>query len=181
MWKDKEETAEKLLENNTLLIDGRIDASTADYIFQSMLYLETIGSPDIKIYISSPGGEGDNGLTVYDMIRVYKGKKTAIVVGAASSMAAIILQAADVRKALRYSTILIHYIHFNERLSFDEEKNGIKIRRALAILEKSQKKIYNIISKKTKRSKKEIARQFRKDQSMTAKEALNFGLIDEII
>lgn len=104
-------TQKDLLDRNIVEItDERIEGETFYYVREVLLQLTARGSPDIEVFISCTGGMVNPGMDAYDMLRYYKGKKTGIVVGFAMSMAAILLQACDERKAYQHAGILIHHI-----------------------------------------------------------------------
>ena len=80
------ETQERLLDKNTVDVVGDIDGEMAFYVRKAIMRLMVKGCPPIEIYISSNGGSVDYGLDIYDMFKLYKGEKTGIVIGIASSM-----------------------------------------------------------------------------------------------
>lgn len=77
-----------------------------------------IGAPDIKVLISSNGGDVDFGLHIYDLISTYPGHSTGVVYCKADSMAATILQGCDVRLCAKHASVFIHHISRNS-VSFD--------------------------------------------------------------
>jgi ATP-dependent Clp protease protease subunit len=168
-----------LLERNTIYIGGEVDVDMIVYVREAILRLTAKGSPDITLLITSEGGSVDIGLDIYDILEGYSGKKTAIVFGYAHSMAAIILQACQKRIAKRHARILLHHIS-KTQISLDALRDQKKTKDIRAELEKSQKLLYKILVDRTKHSVEEIKAVCAKDQSMSANEALAFGLIDEI-
>jgi len=98
----------KFLENKEIHIAGFIDESTADYVHECMLHLQTHGSPDIKVIFRSEGGQIEAGLHIYDELRHYAGETKGIVRGFAHSAAAVILQGCSERLAYRHSSLLLH-------------------------------------------------------------------------
>ncbi|MFA7169922.1 MAG: ATP-dependent Clp protease proteolytic subunit [Candidatus Paceibacterota bacterium] len=170
-----------LLEKNILEItDEKINAETFYHVCESVFALIAKGSPDIEIIITSGGGSVEPGLAIYDLLRLYKGKKTGIVVGYAHSMAAIILQACEVRKACKHAELLIHNIRRND-VSLDVLRDSEKLSKLREEMEKDQKKHYEILSERTGRSIEEICRKCEEEIKLDANEAKEFGLIDEII
>lgn len=182
MWKnDKLDDVQKgLLEKNIIDISGEIDVDTAFYVREALMRLVAKGSPDIKILITSDGGHVFVGLDVYDLLRNYSGATEGVVYGFARSMAAVILQACKKRIALRHANILIHHIAKTE-VSLDILRDKRRTERLRDELEKNQERMYKILVDRTGRKVGEIKRECAKDREMSAEEALEFGLIDEII
>ena len=162
----------ELLEKNILEITGGIEANEKMffYVEEAILRLTAKGSPEIEIYIRSPGGSVFTALNIYDILRYYKGKKTGIVVGYAASMAAIILQACDVRKAYRYSEILIHHIA-TDNVSLDIMRSKEGMARLKLRLEKSQEGQYLILSQRTGKTISEIRKECAKNKGMDPERA----------
>jgi ATP-dependent Clp protease protease subunit len=167
------------LRKNILIIKDDINDESVEYVKEafSMLYLK--GSPNITILISSEGGSVDAGLDIVDILSLYPGKKTAIVIGCASSMAAVILQVCDERKATPHSSILIHHIN-RRRIGLDVLRDKKKTDALLKSMEKSQERLYKILAKKTGRNVKEIRVECEKNRHMTVDEAIAFGLLDGV-
>ncbi|PJE58545.1 MAG: hypothetical protein COU81_00180 [Candidatus Portnoybacteria bacterium CG10_big_fil_rev_8_21_14_0_10_36_7] len=182
MWKYEhiDETRQQLLSKGIIDLSGDIDEDMAMYIRESLMILATKGNPDIKIIITSNGGNVGVGLAIYDMLRIYPGRVTGEAKSFCRSMATVILQACDHRMASANSKIKIHNVLVKD-LSLSVLRNPQKITKLIASLEADQKIINNIYSLRTGRSLKKITRESDKDIIMTAQEALEFGLIDEII
>lgn len=174
------ETQENLLEKNTIDIVGDIDGETAFYVRKAIMRLMAKGCPPVEIYISSNGGSVDYGLDIYDMFKLYKGEKTGIVIGIASSMAAVILQACEKRKATAHADILIHHISKGD-IKLDVLRDKTRLDEAIKSMEENQLFIYKILGVKTGKDIQAIKEECAKDESMTAEAALAFGLIDQII
>lgn len=158
---------------------GDINVSLIEYIEEAISLLYLKGSPDITILITSGGGSVDVSLDIIDILSLYPGKKTAIVLGQAASMAAVILQVCDVRKATTYAGILIHHIN-RRQVGLDTLRDQKKRDDLLNGMEKNQDKIYKILSERTKRSVQEIRVECEKERHMSVEEAKEFGLIDEV-
>jgi ATP-dependent Clp protease, protease subunit len=171
----------ELLKKGVIDLTDDVNSNLADYIRECMIRLNIMGNPDITISITSDGGNVGAGLCVYDMIRLYPGRKTGVVIGFARSMAVTILQACDTRKCHLHSRILIHNVSIEDSITIDKLKNPEKIKEMIDDMEASQKRIYQIIKDKTGKTEDEIVIACQKDSDMTSEEALEFGLIDEII
>ena len=166
------------LEKNIIVIKGDINGITVLYIEEALSMLYVKKSPDIFILISSAGGSVEAGLDIVDLLSLYPGKKTAIVTKEARSMAAVIIQVCDERRATPHSTIMIH--HIRRRITLDVLRDKKKRSAFLNEMEKTQEKIYKILAQKTKKQIKDISGECKKERNMTVNEAIEFGLIDMI-
>lgn len=158
---------------------GEIGSHTVAHVANSLDYmiLQDRRKP-IHMRLNSPGGSVVDGLAVYDVI-VLAAKKTPIhiaVNGAARSMAAIILQAATVRKAYRNAELLLHEVSYglqgrhSEHRDFDKEAARL------------QKKLDTIVVERSQITLAELKKLTdRRDYTISAQEALQHGLIDQII
>lgn len=182
MWKnDKlDDVHLKLLDQNIIAIGGEIDVDLALFVREALLRLMGRGSPSIKVIISSQGGDVDCGLIIYDLLRSYEGETTGIVHGLASSMAVTILQACSKRVAMLHASILIHHISHGE-VKLDVLRDPDALAKIRKNLEEQQAMLDEILAARTKRNLAEIKAACAKDQKMSAKEALIFGLIDEVL
>lgn len=173
-------TQEGLLDKNIIDINDETGKYIAMYLREALQRLRAKGSPDIEIHITSPGGDVEIGLDMYDFLCSYKGKKTAIVFAFAHSMAAVILQACEVRNCTRHAKILIHHITRNS-ISLTTLRNAKELKKAIADMEERQQRLYRILSERTSKTIPQIKKECEKEKPMNAEEALKFGLIDEII
>jgi len=173
------ETRLKLLERGIFWIHGEIIGSMMQEVLESLAILDSNGSPDVEIRITSGGGSYTIGLDVYDAIRRYKGKKTGVVYGHARSMAAIILQACEKRLALPNSRILIHNINARE-VSLDTLEDEVRLQKMVRAMKTDQDAMHKILMHRTGKSKEEIEKTCAKNTEMNAKQALEYGLIDSI-
>lgn len=182
MWKYShiDETRQKLLSKGIIDLGGEMDENMAMYIRDAMRILATNDNPDIEIIITSNGGNITIGLDIYDMIRTYPGKTTGRVESFCRSIATIVLQACDHRLASRHSEIKIHNVTVY-KIKYDLITDPNKLDKFITELRSDQKKINEIYIKRTRRTANKIASQSKKDENMTAQEALKFRLIDEII
>ena len=167
----------RLLKDRIIFLSGEIDSSTANIIISQLLYLDSINNEDISLYINSPGGEITSGLAIYDTMNFIKSDVKTICVGMAASMGAFILSSGAIGK--RYS-LLNGEIMIHQPLGGAEGKaSDIKI--AAEHILKIKNKINKILSKNTKKSLKQIIKDTECDHFLDAKEALDYGIIDEII
>ncbi|MBP9669428.1 MAG: ATP-dependent Clp protease proteolytic subunit [Candidatus Pacebacteria bacterium] len=164
----------------TIVIDDDITRKVFEQVAGCMLHLIGKKSPPIKIIINSPGGEVDSGLDIYDLLRLYEGEKTGIVIDRAASMGAVILQACNVRACARHASILIHHVS-RSNITLDQLRNPRKLKEVRDSMEKSQAKLYAILTDRTGQSVSRIRTVCALDKHMSAREALKFGLIDKIV
>ncbi len=169
-----------LLERNVLYLEGEVRGEMVDQVHFSIMELDGRGSPPIEIRIYTGGGDVHAGLAVYDFLRRYEGKKTGVVYGYARSMGAVILQACDERLCLPYSTVLIHHVSTTS-VSLDELEDPDRLDRLRKSLQADQETLYEILVTRSGKTKEEVRDACKKDKDMTAKEALDFGLIDKIV
>lgn len=165
----------RLLKERIILLNNEITDETANITIAQLLYLASVGDDDIYIYINSPGGSITAGLAIYDTMKFIKPKVITICVGLAASMAAFILSSGDKRYALKNSEIMIHEpstkIYGNASDIFNHTK----------WLEKIKNKVDLILAKNTNKTIEEIETATLRDNFMDSDEALNFGIIDEIL
>ena len=167
----------KLLESRIIFINGEINDTLSNLVISELLYLDSINHNDIDIYINSPGGSVSSGLEIIDTMNYIKSDVKTIVTGLAASMAAVILAngASGKRYSLKHSEIMIHQPIGN----ISGQETDIKIQ---AERISSKKKILNkMLSNLTKKSLKIIEKDTERDKYMTSYEALEYGIIDNII
>lgn len=160
-----------------LFLVGSIDQRMAMDFISAMLILAE-EHQDAEIYIDSPGGEVSAGLMIYDVLNSYKYKITMYCTGLAASMAAIILAGGQKgrRFILPHSKVMIHEPIISGGLGGSAttiEKTAQNILETKAVLNK-------ILSEHTGRSVSEINKATIDDNFMTAEEAVNFGICDDI-
>lgn len=173
-----EEIRMGLLEKRILLIDGDVDEEMSESVLTRLDILRCDGSPPIEVELRTYGGCVFEGRHIYDALTRYAGEKTCVVTTKALSMGAIILQACDVRVGLPGSLFLIHDGSLSCKV--DELLNTKKFAKLRKMLLLEQKAFDEIIALRTGKSVKQIHAACLKDEPMTAKEALEFGLIDKI-
>ena len=181
---DKEQYGERsydifsrLLKDRIIFVSGEINESLANSVIAQLLYLDSIETKDIYLYINSPGGIVSEGLAIYDTMNYIKSDVSTICVGLAASMGAFLLLSGTKGKriALENSEIMIH-----QPLGGTEgQVTDIKI--ATERLIKIKKKLNNIISLKTNKSIKKIEKDIERDYYMDPHEALEYGIIDKVI
>lgn len=167
-------------ERNTVLINGEIDGAAADRVL-SAFHLFDPNKP-VLVILNSEGGSEFSGLAIYDTIKAHPSEVTIRVMGEASSMAAVILQAGDVRQASPHSTIMTHIGSWG--VEGTHKKNA---KRYLQHSEKMDKILDQIMLSRVNEKHSDHpktmewwSRREQFDNWMMAAEALELGLIDEI-
>ncbi len=181
---DKEQYGERsydifsrLLKDRIIFISGEIDENLANTVIAELLYLDSLETKDIYLYINSPGGSVTEGMAIYDTMNYINSDVSTICVGLAASMGAFLLLsgAKGKRIALENSEIMIH-----QPLGGAEgQVTDIKI--ATDRLIKIKKKLNNIISLKTNKNIKKIEKDTERDFFMDSYEAKEYGIVDKVI
>lgn len=168
----------RLLKDRIIFLGDEIDDNTASLVVAQMLFLEMEDpDADIMLYINSPGGSVTSGMAIYDTMRYLKCEVSTVCVGMAASMGAFLLAAGakGKRKALPHAEIMIHQPLGGAR----GQATDIQIH-AEQIL-KTKKTLNELLAQNTGKPLKTIEKDVERDHFLTAQEALDYGLIDEII
>lgn len=168
----------RLLKDRILFLGGEITDDEANLVIAQLLFLEADDpDKDIFLYINSPGGSVSAGLAIYDTIRYLKCEVVTICVGLAASMGAFLLAsgAKGKRKALPNSEIMIHQPSGGAY----GQASDVKIHADHII--KTRKKLNEILAERTGQPLSVIEEATERDNFLSAEEALEFGLIDEIV
>lgn len=168
----------RLLKDRIIFLSGEIDGSVADVVVAQLLFLEAEDpDKDIMLYINSPGGEVTAGMAIYDTMNYIKAPVSTIVIGMAASMAAVLLAAGEKGKriALPNSEIMIHQPLGGAK----GQATDIAIQAEQII--KTKNKLNDILAGCTGRSIEQIRADVERDHYLSAQEALEYGLIDNII
>ena len=168
----------KLLKDRIIFLGDEVNDATAGLIVAQLLFLESEDpDKDIHLYINSPGGSITAGMAIYDTMQYIKPDVSTICVGSAASMGAVLLTAGTKGKryALPHARVMIHQplggvqgqaseieIHAREILRMREELNGILASRSGQDIEV-------------------VARDTDRDNFMSAQDAVEYGLIDEVL
>ena len=171
----------RLLSDRIIVLSDKVNDTTASLVVAQLLFLESQDSEkDISLYINSPGGSVTAGLAIYDTMNYIKCDVSTICVGMAASMGAFLLSsgAKGKRIALPNSEILIHQplIGGNGRTG-----QATDIDWAAKNLVRTKERLNEILAKNTGKSYEQIVQDTDRDNSMTAQEALAYGLVDKVI
>lgn len=169
----------RLLRERIIFIGSSLDDHIASLIIAQLIFLEAEDTDkDINIYINTPGGSVTSGLAIYDTMRYIKPDVSTICVGMAASMGAILLAGgtSGKRSSLPNAKILIHQPWIG---GLQGQTTDIEIH-AKEML-KTRDTLYNILVKHTGKSLDEISRDCDRDYFLTAQEAKEYHLIDNIL
>lgn len=168
----------RLMMDRIIFLGLPIDDYVANIIQAQLLYLDSADSgKDIQIYFNSPGGSVYAGLGIYDTMQFIQCDVATICTGMAASMAAVLLCAgqAGKRSALTHSRVMIH----QPMGGAQGQASDIEI--TTREIMKLRDELYNIISKHSGKSFDEVLKNSDRDYWMTAAEAKEYGMIDEIL
>lgn len=167
----------RLLKDRIIILGGEIDDSKANIIVASLLYLDSLNNDDISIYINSPGGSVTAGMAIYDTMNLIKSDVKTICMGMAASMAALLLSSGKKGKryCLKNSEVMIH-----QPLG-GAEGQATEIKIAAEHILKIKDKINKMLAHNTGKNLKTVENDTERDYFLSSKEALDYGLIDEII
>ena len=168
----------RLLKERIIFLGEEVNDTSASIIVAQLLFLEAEDpSKDIHLYINSPGGSVSAGFAIYDTMNYIKCDVSTICIGMAASMGAFLLSGGTKGKrfALPNSEIMIH------QPSGGARGQATEIQIVAENILKTKKKLNEILAATTGRSYEEIARDTERDNYMTAQEAKEYGLIDEIL
>lgn len=168
----------RLLKDNIIFIGTPIDDMVANLVVAQLLFLEAEDPErDINIYINSPGGSITAGMGIYDTIQFIRPDVTTICVGQAASMGALLLAAGTKGKrfALPNSRILIH------QPSGGASGQASDVRIMAEEILRMRELTSSILAKHTGQDFDQVERDVERDRIMSASQAKEYGLIDEVI
>jgi len=183
MWNKAELSADQraLLNKNILDLSGEVNEAMTAYATNAILSLISRGTvPELEIRLSTPGGNAEESLRIYDLLRTYPAKTTARVLGGAHSAGATILQACTKRMCGRYSTLHIHLpmLNWTKIKRFDLSRQRIEKEREE--LRQLEKQLCAILTSRNDLSLQKIRKIMKDNDPLSAPQAKRFGLIDEI-
>jgi ATP-dependent Clp protease protease subunit len=168
----------RLMMDRIIFLGLPIDDYVANVIQAQLLYLDSADpGKDIQIYFNSPGGSVHAGLGIYDTMQYITSDISTICTGMAASMAAVLLCAGTKgkRSALKHSRVMIH----QPMGGAQGQASDIEITTREIV--KLKKELYNIISDHSGKPYKEVEKDSDRDYWMTAPEALDYGMVDEVL
>lgn len=168
----------RLLKDRIIFIDGEINDTTADIVVAQILYLESENpEKEISIYINSPGGSVTAGLAIYDTMQYVRCPVQTICMGQAASMGAVLLAGGSKGKrfALPSSRIMIHQPWGGA------EGQAVDISIQAKEIGRLKKLTIQFFAENTGNSYEKIAQDMERDFFMSAEEAKEYGIIDQIM
>lgn len=169
----------KLLSNRIIMLFDNIDRNTACIVISQLLFLEAVDpEKDITLYINSPGGSVNDGLAIYDTIKHIRCDVCTLCVGEASSMGAFLLAAGTrgKRYALENSSIMIH-----QALGAVPYGQVMDIKIQADLISSKKVKLDKLLAKMTGKTEEQISKDTDRDYYMTPSQAVEYGIIDEVI
>ncbi|MCC6548661.1 MAG: ATP-dependent Clp endopeptidase proteolytic subunit ClpP [Ignavibacteriaceae bacterium] len=169
----------RLLRERIIFLGSAVDDHVASLLVAQLIFLEAEDSQkDIHLYINSPGGSVSAGLAIYDTMKYIKPDVATICVGLAASMGAVLLAggAAGKRTSLPHSKIMIHQPWVG---GLQGQTTDIEIHAKEMI--KTRDTLYDILAEHTGKSREEIHKDCDRDYFMSADEAKEYRIIDNIL
>lgn len=168
----------RLMMDRIIFLGTHIDDYTANVVQAQLLYLDSADpGKDISLYLNSPGGAVYAGLGIYDTMQFISSEVSTICTGMAASMAAVLLVAGakDKRFALKHSRVMIH----QPMGGVQGQASDMEI--TVREIQKIKQELYSIISTHSGQSIEQIEKDSDRDYWMTATEAKDYGMIDEVM
>lgn len=166
-----------LLKERIIILTGEIDDTMSSSICAQLLYLASTGTEPILMYINSPGGSVSAGLAILDTMKYIKCEVSTICMGLCASMAAVLLSAGTKGKrcSLENGEVMIH----QPLGGMQGQAKDMEI--AANHIIKMKNRLNQLLAKHCDKTTEEIAEACDRDYYMDANEAVEFGIIDEII
>ena len=167
----------RLLKDRIIFLGGEIDDDVANTVVAQLLFLEMEDpDADICLYINSPGGSVTAGMAIYDTMQYIKPQVRTVCIGMAASMGAFLLMAGEKGKrcALPNSEVMIH----QPLGGAQGQATDVQIRAEWLL--KTKEKMIRMKAEMTGQPEEIIRRDVERDHFMSAQEALEYGVIDEI-
>lgn len=168
----------RLMMDRIIFLGTDVNDYTANVIEAQLLYLDSADpGKDVSIYINSPGGSVYAGLGIYDTMQYIKSDVSTICTGMAASMAAVLLVAGEKGKrfALKHSRVMIH----QPMGGAQGQASDIEI--TAREIQKLKKELYSIIAEHSGQPFEKVEKDSDRDYWMTAMEAKEYGMIDEVL
>jgi len=170
----------RLLRERIIMVNGQIEETMANLVVAQLLFLAAEDSKrEINVYINSPGGSVTAGLAIYDTMRILPCPVATTCVGFAASFGTIVLMAGDrgLRRSLPHARIHIHQPLIPGGISGQATDIDIQAREILH----TRDVLNGIIQHHTGQSLERIRRDTERDFFMSAPEAVEYGIIDEVL
>lgn len=168
----------RLLKDRIIFLGEEVNETTASLVIAQLLFLESEDpGKDIQLYINSPGGMVTAGLAIYDTMNYIKCDVSTICMGLAASMGAFLLSSGTKGKrfALPNSEIMIH------QPSGGAKGQATEIEIVAENILKTKKRLNEILAKNTGKPYEQVVADCERDHYLTAQEAKEYGLVDDVI
>jgi ATP-dependent Clp protease protease subunit len=168
----------KLLKERIVFLGSAIDDNVANIVIAQLLFLESEDpTKEISVYVNSPGGYITSGLAIYDTMQYIKSPIATMCIGQAASMAAVLLAGGEKNKryALPHSRIMIHQPLGGAQGQATDI--GIQAKEIL----RTREELNRILANHTGQDIEKIGQDTERDFYMTAAQAMEYGIIDEIV
>ena len=168
----------RLLEERIIFLADQVSDDLASLVVAQILFLEAEDpNKDIMLYINSPGGSVTAGMAIYDTMKYIKCDVSTICIGMAASMGAFLLAGGQKGKrfALPNAEIMIH------QPSGGAQGQATEIQIVAEQILKTKKKLNEMLAENTGQSYDKVALDTERDNWMTAKEAMEYGIVDKVI
>jgi len=168
----------RLLKDRIIMLSGEVNDAVASSIVAQLLFLEAQDpDKDIYFYINSPGGVITSGLSIYDTMNYIKPDIVTICIGQAASMGAFLLSSGTKEKrfALPNARIMIH------QPSGGAQGQSTDIQIQAQEIQRLKDTLNSILAKQTGKKAKTIEKDTERDNFMSAKEAVDYGLVDKVL
>lgn len=167
----------RLLKDRIVFLGSDVNEHTANLIVAQLLFLDNDSKKDIYFYINSPGGHVYDALAIYDTMQYLRSDIQTIGIGVQASAAAFLLSSGTKgkRAILPHSTVMVHQPSSGTRGRVTDQE--IDLRESLRV----KRLLEEIMTKNTGQTKQKIHRDMERDFWMTATEAKDYGVVDEVI
>jgi ATP-dependent Clp protease protease subunit len=172
------EAENALAKNRRIFLWGAVEDSSAEKLIKQFLYLDSLSNEDIYFFINSPGGVISSGLSIYDCIKSLKSEVVTICAGQAASFGAVLLCAGAKGKRFAWpnARIMIHQPLISGEMVAPASDLAIQAEEMLRIRDV----LNGIFSEHTGKSREELERDTDRDNFMSAIQAKEYGLIDDV-
>ncbi len=176
--KDLYSVEDYMFNNRELVFDDSVDARAMVGLINQFRYLDKKApGEEIKLFISSPGGEVTAGLALYDVMRLAKSPVTTICVGIAASMGSILFLAGSKRLMTKHSQIMIH----DPSVNMGGYNKALAVQETLEQIMKTREILGKIIAERTGKQLKTVYSKTKGDAYFSSDEAIKFGLATGIL
>ncbi|AUS05440.1 ClpP family protease [Pseudotamlana carrageenivorans] len=166
----------KFIEQRKVFLWGQVDDKSAKHVIDRLMYLDSLGTEDIELYINSPGGYVTSGFAIYDCIKALNSEVSTICTGFAASMGSIILSAGAKGKRFiqPHARVMIHQPSGGAR----GQASDIEITAKEIIITKELSA--KILADNCGQDYEKVMKDFNRDHWMSAEESVAYGIVDGV-